>query len=80
MHTPSPPLTIGGTVLMESVDLDTLGVTNDFEIPFEKHLCSVTRATPKDLVSSGVLFCSVWSTVLQCLARLPIYTLNNWTL
>ena len=49
MDTPSPPLTIGGTVLKESVDLDTLGVTNDSEIPFAKHLCSVTRTASQRL-------------------------------
>ena len=32
----SPPLTIGGTVLKESEDLDLLGVTFDFKMTFEK--------------------------------------------
>ena len=29
--------------------------------------------------ASGVLSCPFWSTVLQCGARLPIHTLNYWT-
>ena len=29
--------------------------------------------------ASGVLYCPFWSTVLQCGARLPIHTLNYWT-
>ena len=27
----------------------------------------------------GVFFCQFWSTVLQCGARLPIHTINYWT-
>ena len=38
MHPQSPPLTIDGTVLKESDDLDILGVTFDFKLTFEKHL------------------------------------------
>ena len=38
----SPPLTIDGTVLKESDDLVILGVTFDYKITFEKHLCSVS--------------------------------------
>ena len=44
MHSQSPPLTIHGTVLEESDDLDILGVTFDSSLTFEKHLCSVSRA------------------------------------
>ena len=44
MHSQSPPLTIGGTVLKESDDLDILGVTFDPKMTLEKHLCSVSRA------------------------------------
>ena len=40
----SPPLTIGGTVLKESDNLDVLGVTFDLKMTFEKHLRSVSRA------------------------------------
>ena len=39
MHPKSPPITIGGTVLKESDDLDILG---DSKITFEKHLRSVS--------------------------------------
>ena len=44
MHSQSTPLTIGGTMLEESDDLDTLGVTFDAKMNFEKHLRSVSRA------------------------------------
>ena len=30
--------------------------------------------------ASGVFSCPFWSTVLQCGARLPIHTLNYWTM
>ena len=39
----SPPLTIDGTVLKESDELDILGVTFDSKLTFEKHLRSVSR-------------------------------------
>ena len=51
MHPQSPPLTIDGTVLKEYDDLDILGVTFDSKLTFEKHLCSISRAFLKDLVS-----------------------------
>ena len=51
MHLQPPPLTIDGTVLKESVDLDILGVTFDSKLTFEKHLRLVSRAALKDLVS-----------------------------
>ena len=44
IHPQSPPLTIDGTVLKESDDLDILGVTFDSKLTFEKHLRSVSRA------------------------------------
>ena len=40
----SLPLTIDGTVLKESDDLDILGVTFDSKLTFEKHLHPVSRA------------------------------------
>ena len=40
MHSQSPALTIGGTVLKESDDLVILGVTFDSKMTFEKHLQS----------------------------------------
>ena len=49
MHVQSPPLTIGGTVLKESDDLDILGETFDSKMTFEKHLRSVSRATSERL-------------------------------
>ena len=49
MHPPSPPLTIDGTVLKESDDLDILGVTFDSKLTFEKHLRSVSRAASQKL-------------------------------
>ena len=44
IHPRSPPLTIGGTVLMESDDLVIFGVTFDSKMTFEKHHRSVSRA------------------------------------
>ena len=41
MHPQSPQLTIGGTVLKESDDLDLLGVTFDSKMTFERQLRSV---------------------------------------
>ena len=49
MDSQPPPLSIDGTVLKESVDLDRLGVTFDFKLTFEKHLCSVSRAASQRL-------------------------------
>ena len=49
MFPQSPSLTIGGTVLKESVDLDILGVTFDSKMTFEKHLRSVSRAASQRL-------------------------------
>ena len=43
----SPPLTIGGTVLMESDDLVIFEVAFDSKMTFEKHLCSVSRAASR---------------------------------
>ena len=43
MHPQSLPLTISGTVLKESDDLDILGVTSDSKMTFEKHLRSVSK-------------------------------------
>ena len=45
----SPTLTIRGTVLEESDDLDILGVTFDSKMTFEKHLRTVSRATSQRL-------------------------------
>ena len=49
MHPQSPPLTIGGTVLKESDDLDILGLTFDSKMTSEKHLHSVSRAASQIL-------------------------------
>ena len=49
MHPKSPPLTIRGTVLMESDDLVILGVTFDSKMTFEKYLRSVSRAASQRL-------------------------------
>ena len=49
MYPQSPSLTIGGTVLIESADLDILGVTFDSKMTFEKHLRSVSRAASQRL-------------------------------
>ena len=49
MHSHSPPLTIGGTVLKESDDLDILAVIFDSKMTFEKHLRSVSTAASQRL-------------------------------
>ena len=49
MYPQPPPLTIDGTVLGESVDLDILGVTFDSKLTFEKNLHSVSRAASQRL-------------------------------
>ena len=49
VHPQPPPLTIDGTVLKESVDLDILGVTFDSKLTFEKPLRSVSRAASQKL-------------------------------
>ena len=49
MHPQSPALTIGGTVLNESDDLVTLGVSFDSKMTFEKQLRSVSRADSQRL-------------------------------
>ena len=49
MHPQPPPLTIDGTVLKQSVDLDIVGVTFDSKLTFEKHLRSVSRAASQRL-------------------------------
>ena len=79
MHPQSPPLTIGETVLKESDDLDILGGTFDSKMAFgspDKH--SMIYRFLGDVF--GVFSCPFWSTVPQCGARLPIHTLNCWTM
>ena len=49
MHPQSPPLTFGRTVLKESYDHVTFGVTFDSKMTFEKHLRSVSRAASQRL-------------------------------
>ena len=52
MHSQSPPLTIGRTVLKESDDVVIFGVTFDSKLTFEKHLVLVSRAaSQRQLVS-----------------------------
>ena len=91
MHPQSPALTIGGTKLKESDDLVTLGMIFNSKMSFEKHICSVSRAASQQLGifrNSWQVFhdrlllgsCQFWSTVLQCGGRLPIHTINYWTL
>ena len=92
MHPQSPPLTIGGTVLKESLEM-----TFGSKMTIEKHLRSVSRAASQRI---GILrkSCRVfhdrsflmrcfrgfvlpfWSTLLQCGARLPIHILNYRTM
>ena len=51
MHPQSPQLTIDGTVLNESDDLDILGVTFDSKLTFEKHFARSPKQLLKDLLS-----------------------------
>ena len=51
MHPQSPPLTVGGTVLKESVDLDILGVTFDSKVIFEKRFARFPEQLLRGLVS-----------------------------
>ena len=44
LHPESPTLTMGGTVLNESEDLDIMGVTFNSKMTIEKHLRWVSRA------------------------------------
>ena len=59
MHPQPPSLTIDGTVLKESDNLDMLGVTFDSKLTFVKHLRSVSRPASQRL---GILrkFCRVF--------------------
>ena len=47
----SPPLTIDGTVLKDSDNLDILEVTFDSKLTVEKHLARSPEQLLKDLVS-----------------------------
>ena len=49
IHPQSPALTFGGTVLKQSDDLVTLGVTFVSKMKFEKHLRAVSRAASQRL-------------------------------
>ena len=53
----SPLLTIGGTVLKESVDRDILRVTFDSKMTFERHPRSVSKAALQRL---GILIEEAW--------------------
>ena len=49
MDPQSPSLTVGGTVLKESVNLDMLEVIFDSKMTFEKHLRPVSREASQRL-------------------------------
>ena len=49
VNPPSPSLTLDGTVLNESEDLEILGVSLDSKMTFEKHLRSVSRSVSQRL-------------------------------
>ena len=53
MHPQSPPLTIDGSVLKESDNLDILGVIFDSKLTFGSIFARSPEQLPKDLVSSG---------------------------
>ena len=62
-HPQSGALTIGGTLLKESDGLFVLGVTFDYKMTFEKHLCSVCRADSQWL---GILRKSWQDSMIDC--------------
>ena len=80
-------------VLKKSDDLVILGVTFDSKMTLRVSLLGFQKSFSKawyleEVLSSldcffgdafGVLSCPFWSTALQCGARLPIHTLNYWT-
>ena len=78
MHSQSPPLIIGRTVLKESDEIYILGVKFDSKTTFEKHLNSVSEQllrvfhdrSPHVRCFRGFVL-PIWSTVLQYDARLP---------
>ena len=92
---PQTILTISGTVLQESVDLDILGVTFDLKMTLEASSVSFQRSSQRlgilrkywrvfhDRLLIGRCFRGLsyqfWTTVLHCGARLQILTLNYWT-
>ena len=92
-HSPVSPITYWQNCTA-SDDLAMLRVTFDSKTNFEKHLSSVSRPASQrfgimrissmiDLFFGNafrVLSCPFWYTVLQCSARLPIHTLNYWTM
>ena len=51
MHQQSPSLTIGGTLLKESVDLDIFGVTFDSNMTFESIFAQCPEQLLRGLVS-----------------------------
>ena len=94
MYPQSPPLTIGETVMNESDDLYIFRVTFDSKMTLEKNLRSVSRAASQRLAIfrkswrvfldrsvHGRCFRGFVLPVLEyCRSRLPIHTLNYWTM
>ena len=87
-------VTIGRTELKGSYDLVILRVTFYSKMTLEKYLKSVSKAAAQrlDILKPLRVFCSLilwdafgvlsfpfWSIVLQCGPRLPMHTLNHWT-
>ena len=74
-----PPLTIGGTVLKQSDDNNTFGVTFDWKMTFEKHLRSVSRAVSQRLGISRISWRVFNDRLLieRCLCC--FLNLSNWT-
>ena len=55
MHPQSLPLTIGGTVLKDSDELDKLEVKFNSKITFQRHFCSFRSSFSKTLYLEEVL-------------------------
>ena len=77
VHPLLTPLTLEGSVLIESADLDIFGVTFEAKMTFEKHLRSVSSAAAQRLGimrkswqvfhDRSLLLRSFWSFVMQVL-------------
>ena len=50
IHLQSPPLTVGGTLLKESDDLDILGLTVDYKMSWRRVFARFPEQLLKDLV------------------------------
>ena len=83
MHPQSQALTIGGTVMAKTDDIDIFGVIFNSTMTFEKHLRLILRAVCQRLAilrrpcrCFQVIVLTVLESVQHCGGRLPIHTFN----